>query len=132
MTSSQLSNKRVEWNKRAGLWPKKVEAAPKTNDKSKQSYLNLNSSAPKGVSEKLWYVLERYAKNPQFFIRSANDCTLMFSMTQLGGRLPIISNNEDKQYSLGCINLVESGNEILRMLHQKPFFKPNIQFISSN
>ena len=40
--------------------------------------------------------------------------------------------NEDKQDSLGCINLEESGNEILRMLHQKPFFKPNIQFISSN
>jgi len=43
-------------------------------------------------------VLERYAKNPQFFVRAANDCTLMFSMSQLGGRLPIIAPNGEKTY----------------------------------
>jgi len=33
-------------------------------------------------------IKERYATNPQFMIRPAYDCELMFSMTQTGGRLP--------------------------------------------
>ena len=40
-------------------------------------------------------VLERYAKNPQFLIRPKDDCTMMFSMTQTGGRLPVINSNPD-------------------------------------
>jgi len=33
--------------------------------------------------------LEKYAKNPQFFIKPFEDAELMFSMTQMGGRLPV-------------------------------------------
>ena len=33
--------------------------------------------------------LERYAKNPQFFVKTVNDAQLVFSMTQTGGRLPV-------------------------------------------
>jgi hypothetical protein len=40
-------------------------------------------------------VLERYAKNPQFLIRPKDDMTMMFSMTQTGGRLPLINSNPD-------------------------------------
>lgn len=32
--------------------------------------------------------LQRYARNPQFLIQPKNDCQLMFSMQQTGGRLP--------------------------------------------
>jgi hypothetical protein len=35
-------------------------------------------------------VLERYAHNPQFMIECANDSEMMFSMTQLGGRIPLV------------------------------------------
>ena len=31
---------------------------------------------------------EIYAKNPQFFVKPAEDTEMMFSMTQMGGRLP--------------------------------------------
>jgi hypothetical protein len=34
-------------------------------------------------------LLERYAQNPQFFVRPAYDTELMISMTQTGGRLPV-------------------------------------------
>lgn len=34
-------------------------------------------------------VLEQYAKNPQFLIKPAEDCDLMCSMSQTGGRLPV-------------------------------------------
>jgi len=34
-------------------------------------------------------LLDRYAQNPQFFVRPAYDTELMISMTQTGGRLPI-------------------------------------------
>jgi hypothetical protein len=30
---------------------------------------------------------ERYAKNPQFLVAPVNDCEIMFSMQQTGGRL---------------------------------------------
>jgi hypothetical protein len=43
-------------------------------------------------------VLERYAKNPQFLIRPKNDCTVMFSMTQTGGRLPLLNSDGTKTY----------------------------------
>jgi len=33
--------------------------------------------------------LERFAKNPQFFIKPFEKTELMFSMTQMGGRLPV-------------------------------------------
>jgi len=33
-------------------------------------------------------IRERYAKNPQFFIKPVNDCEMMFAMSQTGGRLP--------------------------------------------
>jgi hypothetical protein len=33
--------------------------------------------------------LERYAQNPQFFVRPAYDTEIMISMTQTGGRLPV-------------------------------------------
>lgn len=33
-------------------------------------------------------LLEQYARNPQFLIRPANDCELMLSLQQTGGRLP--------------------------------------------
>jgi len=33
--------------------------------------------------------LDRFAKNPQFFVRPAADTELMFSLTQTGGRLPV-------------------------------------------
>lgn len=39
-------------------------------------------------------LLERFAKNPQFFIHCSADTEVMFSMTQTGGRLPL-----DGQYS---------------------------------
>ena len=32
---------------------------------------------------------ERYALNPQFFIKPFEDTEMMFSMTQMGGRLPV-------------------------------------------
>lgn len=32
---------------------------------------------------------QKYARNPQFFIRPAYDTEIMISMTQTGGRLPI-------------------------------------------
>ena len=31
----------------------------------------------------------RYAKNPQFLVKPRSDCEIMFSMAQLGGRLPV-------------------------------------------
>jgi hypothetical protein len=37
-------------------------------------------------------VLERYAKNPQFLIKPAQDTEVMISLTQTGGRLPIDGN----------------------------------------
>ena len=43
-------------------------------------------------------VRERYAKNPQFLVRPADDCEMMFSMTQTGGRLPIIEDDGSKTY----------------------------------
>jgi hypothetical protein len=33
--------------------------------------------------------LERYAKNPQFYIKPAQDTEVMISLTQTGGRLPV-------------------------------------------
>ena len=33
-------------------------------------------------------VRKRFAKNPQFLIKPAEDCEIMISMAQLGGRLP--------------------------------------------
>ena len=33
-------------------------------------------------------IRERYAKNPQFYVRPAKDCEMMFAMSQTGGRLP--------------------------------------------
>jgi len=33
--------------------------------------------------------LERFAKNPQFMIAPAYDTEVMFSLTQVGGRLPV-------------------------------------------
>jgi hypothetical protein len=33
--------------------------------------------------------LERYAKNPQFYIKPFEDMEMMFSMSQMGGRLPV-------------------------------------------
>lgn len=42
--------------------------------------------------------LERYARNPQFMVKSANDATMMFSMTQLGGRLPMFSDRGEPIY----------------------------------
>lgn len=44
-------------------------------------------------------VLERYAHNPQFMIECAQDSEMMFSMTQLGGRLPILDSKGNKSYS---------------------------------
>lgn len=38
-------------------------------------------------------MLTRFAKNPQFYIKPADDCELMFAITQTGGRLP-----KDNQY----------------------------------
>jgi len=43
-------------------------------------------------------VLERYAKNPQFLIRPKDNCTLMFSMTQTGGRLPLVEKDGSHTY----------------------------------
>jgi len=43
-------------------------------------------------------VLERYAKNPQFLIKPAMECEMMFSMSQTGGRLPIINKDGSKTY----------------------------------
>ena len=34
-------------------------------------------------------ILQRYAKNPQFYIKPQKDCEMMFSMSQTGGRLPV-------------------------------------------
>lgn len=39
-------------------------------------------------------MLERYAKNPQFLVKPANDCEMMISLSQTGGRLPILHNND--------------------------------------
>ena len=42
---------------------------------------------------------ERFAKNPQFTVSSAYDCEIMFSLTQLGGRLP--QNGKYYNYPFG-------------------------------
>lgn len=34
-------------------------------------------------------LLQRFANNPQFLVQPVNDCEIMFSMAQLGGRLPV-------------------------------------------
>lgn len=46
---------------------------------------NNSGGLPNKMSQE---VLERYAKNPQFFLRPAYDTECMLSLTQTGGRLP--------------------------------------------
>jgi len=63
-----------------------------TGVRFKSAWTKSNSGGLPGKHQK--DLLERYAKNPQFFCSPAKDTELMFSMTQVGGRLPI-----DGQYS---------------------------------
>ena len=44
--------------------------------------------------------LERYAKNPQFLLKPLEDTEVMFSMQQTGGRLPLVSENNEYKYSV--------------------------------
>lgn len=44
-------------------------------------------------------LLERFAKNPQFMLTPMQDTYVMFSMTQIGGRLPIVNDQNAYQYS---------------------------------
>jgi len=34
-------------------------------------------------------MLKKYAKNPQFLVKPTNNCSMMFAMSQTGGRLPV-------------------------------------------
>ena len=40
-------------------------------------------------------LLSRYATNPQFVIKPTNDCQIMFSLQQHGGRLPVDGKYSD-------------------------------------
>jgi hypothetical protein len=62
-----------------------------TGVRFKSKWTNSNSGGLPNVNQQ--DVKERFAKNPQFMIKPAYDCELMFSMTQTGGRLP-----KDGQY----------------------------------
>jgi hypothetical protein len=44
-------------------------------------------------------LLERYAKNPQFMVTPMQDTYFMFSLTQIGGRLPLVNDQQAYQYS---------------------------------
>jgi len=57
-----------------------------TGVRFKSKWTNSNSGGLPNVNQQ--DVKERFAKNPQFMIKPAYDCELMFSMTQTGGRLP--------------------------------------------
>jgi len=77
-------------------------------------------------------VLTRYAKNPQFLVRPVNDCCIMFSMTQTGGRLPISPGTyfkypfaETLKYACVAVFRVALGERYL-----KAFDKHNITYLS--
>lgn len=50
-------------------------------------------------------MLERFANNPQFYVKPADDCEMMFAITQTGGRLP----HEKKYYNYPFKELLNFG-----------------------
>ena len=76
--------------------------------------------------------LENYAKNPQFLIKPENDCEIMISMTQTGGRLPMFKGcyydypfSETLLYAQVAIFKIEEHEESLMS-----FDKDKIAFMS--
>lgn len=64
-----------------------------TGVRFKSAWTKSNSGGVPNKFEK--QLLEKYAQNPQFFIHPSQDTEIMFSLQQLGGRLPV-----DGQYSV--------------------------------
>jgi hypothetical protein len=58
-----------------------------TGVRFKSAWTKSNSGGLPRAHEKA--LLEKYAKNPQFLVSPSYDTELMFSMTQVGGRLPV-------------------------------------------
>ena len=74
-------------------------------------------------------VLERYAKNPQFLIKPAQDTEVMISLTQTGGRLLIDGNyyvypfSEYLNYAAVSIFKLPTGKKTISI------FDPEAQYI---
>jgi len=76
-------------------------------------------------------VRERFAKNPQFYIKCVEDTQMVFSMTQPGGRLPVNKKYfkypfaETLKYACVSIFKLDYGDRYL-----KSFDKDKLQFLS--
>ena len=76
-------------------------------------------------------MLERFAKNPQFYVKPSDDCEMMFAITQTGGRLP----HEKKYYKYPFKELLNFGMVAVFKVpsdkeHLQAFDKSNIVFKS--
>jgi hypothetical protein len=75
--------------------------------------------------------LEKFARNPQFMIKPVEDTEIMFSLTQVGGRLPINGKyfnypfSETLRYNNVSVWKLNEGET-----HLKSFDKDRIVFIS--
>lgn len=112
-----------------------------TGVRFKSAWTKTNSAGLPHKHEK--ELLEKYGRNPQFMVTPMQDTYLMFSMTQIGGRLPLVNENHQYQYSeypfmdqLKYANVAvfkldnkNTGNE-KNSLYLKYFDKENLIFCS--
>lgn len=76
--------------------------------------------------------IKNYARNPQFFIRPANDTEIMFSLTQTGGRLPLYPGQYSvypfaEQLFYASVAVFECKEN---MQHIESFDKDQLRFMS--